>query len=287
MKLSIEQTLTIALAIAVMAVAGCTTNTSTNAIRKPPLDSQAQSEIKIGANSSTYPAMKILTDAYAAKVKNTKLTFLLPNQSESAIALVKDGLLEIAIVSKQLLPEENNDTLEYQEVAKDALLVATHKSVTNITNLTTDNLKAIYSGAVKNWQELGGPDAKIVVLGTEDDSAKRLLRKYYLGQQLKNSPSAVILRYEGDVIAAVQNTPYSIGTFSLGYAIYHNSSVNRLSLNGVEATSENVKEGKYQMVRTISVVSQKSSAKAKKFIDFALSAEAAEALGKFGFVPSR
>jgi phosphate transport system substrate-binding protein len=76
---------------------------------------------------------------------------------------------------------------------------------------------------------------------------------------LKNSQSAVIFRDEKDVIAAVQNTPYSIGAFSSAYAISHQLPVSCLRLNSVEATPENVETGKYQIVRTIELVSKKTT----------------------------
>jgi phosphate transport system substrate-binding protein len=278
----------LAISIALTGLSGCTTNSNTNpnANINTPANTQTQVELKIAGSGSTYPAMKILADAYTAKVKNTTLSFLPPNQSEAAIAGVKDGLLEIVTISKQLKPEENDGTLEYRQAAKDALLVATHPSVKGVTNLTTQNLKAIYSGAITNWKDLGGPDAKIVVLDRpEDESAKRLLRKYYLGTELKNSSETVIMRHEGDLVAALQNTPYSIGAFSLANAISNKLPVNHLSLNGIEPTPENVRTDKYQMVRIIGIVSKKNVSKAAQdFINFALSAEAGEVMGKSGFV---
>jgi phosphate transport system substrate-binding protein len=278
----------LAIAIALTGLSGCTTNANTdaNANINTQVDTQTQPELKIAASGSTYPGMKILADAYTAKVKNTTLFLLLPNQSEAAIAGVKDGMLEIATISKQLKPEENDGTLEYRKIAKDALLVATHPSVKGVTNLTTQNLKAIYSGAIENWKDLGGPDGKIVVLDRpEDESSKGLLRKHYLGTQLKNSSQAVIMRHEGDLVTALQNTPYSIGAFSLANAISNKLAVNHLSLNGIEPTPENIRLGKYQMVLIIGIVSKKNAAKtAQGFIDFALSTEAGEVMGKSGFV---
>jgi phosphate transport system substrate-binding protein len=211
-----------------------------------------------------------------------------PSQSESTIAGVKEGLLDLGSISKQLTPEELGDKLAYREIAKDALLVATHPSVTGVNNLTTENLKGIYSGAITNWKQIGGPDAKIIVLDRpEDESTKRLLRKYYLGEQLKNSPTAVIMRQEPDLIAAIGTNPYSIGAFSLAYAIFHQLPANRLSLNGIAPTPENVRSNKYQMIRTIGIVSAKIPSEAsQEYIDFALSREGREILNKSGFVPS-
>jgi phosphate transport system substrate-binding protein len=285
MKLNVKRTFPSLFAASLIfaGLSGCsskaTSNPSTN-------NTEAQQEIKIGGSSSSYAAIKILTDAYSNKQKNTKATFLPPSQSEVAIAGVKDGLIDLGSISKQLKPEEAGDALEYRQVAKDALLVATHPSVKNITNLTTDNLKAIYSGKAKNWQEFGGINAKIVVLDRpEDESAKKLLRKHYLGKDLKNSSLSVVLRKESDLIAAIQSTPNSIGAFSLASAISNKLPVNRLSINGVEATSENIKSGKYKMIRDIGVVSKKvAKSHVKALVDFALTPEGAAVLNQSGFV---
>ncbi|MDM9384778.1 substrate-binding domain-containing protein [Chlorogloeopsis sp. ULAP01] len=272
------------LAVELAGVTGCTSNTSTQL----QANIQAQQKIQISGSSSTYPALKVLADAYSAQAQNTQVTFLPPNQSEATIAGVKEGILEIGSISKVLKPEENDGSIQYKEAAKDALLVATHPSVKGINNLTTEQLKAIYSGKIKNWKNLGGTDAKIVVLDRpEDESAKRLLRQYYLGKELKNTPDAIVLREEDDLIAAVRNTPYSIGAFSLAYAISHKLPVNRLSLNGVEPNSDNIRNGKYQMVRNIGIISKKTpKAPVQQFINFTLSEAGAEVLHKSGFVSS-
>lgn len=247
-----------------------------------------QETIKITGSGSIYPALQVLATAYEAKAKNTKVIFLPNNQSEGGIAGVKNGLVEIGAVSRQLKPQEDNSQIEHREIGIDALLVATHPTVKGVTNLQTKDLKAIYSGAITNWRDLGGPDAKIIVLDRpEDESAKKLLRQYYLGNELKTTDKAVILQQEAELIAALQDTPYSIGAFSLAYAITHKLPANRLSLDGIAPTADNLHAGKYQMVRHMGIVFKHSPGKtAQGFIDFALSKNGAEELVKFGFVPS-
>ncbi|MGB6295872.1 MAG: substrate-binding domain-containing protein [Rivularia sp. (in: cyanobacteria)] len=268
--------------ISLLGTTSCTSNNTTQA------EVKTQQEIKLGGSSSTHVAMKILGDAYAVQNQNVKFTFLPKGQSGSGIAGVKKGLRDIAGVSRKLKPEEDDGSAIYKQLASDGLVVATHPSVKGVSNLTTQQLKAIYSGAVTNWQELGGPNAEIVVLDRpEDESGKRLLREHYLGKELKNAPKAVVMRYEGELINALQNTPYSIGAFSLANAISNKLPVNRLSLNNIEPTSENIKSGKYKMVRSIGVVRAKTaSVETQKFLDFAFSEKGAEILDNSGFVAS-
>ncbi|NES68008.1 MAG: phosphate ABC transporter substrate-binding protein, partial [Okeania sp. SIO2D1] len=188
-------------------------------------------------------------------------------------------------ISREIKPEENDDALNFRKAAKDALVVAIHPSLTGVTNLTTEQLKGIYSGSVTNWKQLGGPDAEILLLDRpEDESAKRLLREHYLGQDLPNSPNAIVLRKEGELIETLKNTPNSIGAFSLAYAISHNLSVNRLKLNGIAPKPENLKTGNYPMARTIGIVWSKNVSEATQaFVNYIFSQPGTSALEKSGF----
>lgn len=271
--------------IAVLGLPSCTPTTGTTPTATQSA-TQEQLPLKLGSSSSTQFMLKSIATAYETKAQG-KTTLLEPGQSESIMAGVKQGIVDVGAVSKTFKPEDLGTTLKSRVLAKDALLVATHSSVTGVKNLTTDDLKGIYSGTITNWKDLGGPDAKIVVLDRpEDESAKKLLRKHYLGADLTNSPEAVIMRKEGELVAALQSTPYSIGAFSLATAIANKLPVNSLSLNAIEPTQANVQAGKYQMVREFSLLwKQNPTAATQKLIEFAFSPEGTQHLTQAGFVP--
>ncbi|MEG4446676.1 substrate-binding domain-containing protein [Microcoleus sp. AT9_B5] len=275
-------------AIVLLGLPSCSKTTSIATTTTAPTTAAAetQTSLKVGASSSTLGLMKVLQTNYEATAKNVKITQLEPGQSENIIDGIKQTLVDLGAISRTLKPEENDGTLESRDVAHDALLVATNSSVTGVKNITTEDIKAIYSGTITNWKQLGGTDAKIVLLDRpEDESAKRLLRKYYLGADLKNSLEAVVFRKEGELIEAIQSTPYSIGAFSLAHAISNKLPVNRLSLNGVEPTRENVKAGKYPMVRTISIVWHKKPSEATQaLIKYISSPPGINAMEQSGFI---
>ncbi|CBN54406.1 MULTISPECIES: PstS family phosphate ABC transporter substrate-binding protein [Kamptonema] len=252
------------------------------------VEPQSRQTVKISGAGAIYPALKVVAEAYEKKVTNTEIIFFPPNQSGGGIAGVKNSLVDIGALTRQLTTEENNGQLTYREIAKDALVVATNQSVKGVKNLQTKDLQKIYSGEIVNWRDLGGPDAKIIVLDRpEDESAKKLLRKYYLGKSVTITSSAVLLSQEPELIRAMQDTPYSIGYFSLAYAIANNLVVNRLSLDNIAATVENVKAEKYLMVRTLGIVYKTTpSQTVQGFLDFVASEEGATELLQSGFVPS-
>ncbi|MEB3343137.1 substrate-binding domain-containing protein [Okeania sp.] len=279
------------LSLLVLLPMGCTfeSNQTSNISSTGSESSQEKQTIKIGGAGTPYPAMKLLASAYQKQTSGTKIDFIESSQTGGGIAGVKVGLIEMGTVTRPPKPKETADQLTYREFAKDALLVATHSSVEGVKNLTTEDLRAIYSGQITNWQEFGGPDATIVVLDRpEDESGKKLLRKYYLGSDLENSPDAIVLRREADLIDAIQTTPYSIGAFSLGETISNNLQVNRLSLNGVAPTPENLQSGKYTMVRSLGIVWYDDPNPATQaFIDFIYGKTGADVLQQAGFVPTK
>lgn len=249
--------------------------------------SQKQQYITIIGASTPYPAMQALAKAYAENNPNTTITFLDSSQSSGGIAAVKENLADIGTVTRSPKPEETVESLQHQNIAEDALLLATHPSVGNLDSLTTENLKSIYSGEVTNWKTFGGPDADIVVLDrAEDTSAKRLLREYYLGKTLKNASEAVVLHRESNIIEALQNTPYSIGPISRAAAISQNLPINHLKLDGISPTPQNIKTDKYPMHRTLGIVwSGEPTETVQSFLDFVFSPLGAETLEQAGFSP--
>lgn len=248
----------------------------------------APASIKVGGSTSTAGLLTLLETNYSASNKDIKVAQLKAGQSESIIEGIKLKVVDVGTISKSALKVAKNDPiLNSREIVHDLLLVATHPSVTGVKNLTTKNLRDIYSGNVTNWRQLGGPNAKIILLDRpEDESAKQTLRKYYLGKDLKNSPRAIVFRKEGELIKAIESTPYSIGAFSLAHAISHQLPVNRLSLDGVAPTPKNFETNKYPMVRHISVVWHKNpSAATQSFVQYIFSSPAISAIERAGFIP--
>lgn len=111
-----------------------------------------------------------------------------------------------------------------------------HPSGTNrisITNLNTDAIQKIYSGAYTNWQQLGGPDQVITAFGRESGSGTRDTFDQYV---LKNSPETSDESHLYDttngVACNVEKTPGAIGYVTLYKAM--------LDLNASAGASKNL-----------------------------------------------
>ena len=271
-------------------VSGCMppSNSASNITAETQTEVTQLEEIVISGSGSGYEPLKILASAYEEKHPDIQIIFNPSNQTSGGVQGVKDGVIDIGSVSRELNLEEQHG-INYQTYAKDLLVVATHRDVTGVTNLTTEELNGIYSGQITNWQEVGGLDVEILVLDrAEDETAKLLLREYYFGLNLPMSPAAVILQKEKEVTETLQTTANTIGPMSLVKARNTALPVNILSLDGIEPNSKNTQNGKYQMSRSMGIIwnpHTKLSQATKDFIEFVSSQEAANILENAGYVP--
>ena len=153
-----------------------------------------------------------------------------------------------------------------------------------VSDLTVEQIADIYTGKITNWSEVGGNDAEIVLIGREAGSGTR-----DGFESITGTKDACQYRQEltstGDVITTVSQNPDAIGYASLAAL---KDTVKALTVGGVAPTEETVKDGSYVIQRPFVLVTKTGetlSANARKFFDFALSAEATQYITTAGAVP--
>lgn len=122
-----------------------------------------------------------------------------------------------------------------------------NKSV-KVDSLTTEQLKGIFSGKITNWKDVGGADEDIVVITRSFGSGTRVNYQSKAldgGDIVKKEKNYKEVGSSGDMKTAVATTPNSIGYIDLTYIT--GSDVKALKHNGVEATADNVINGKYKI----------------------------------------
>ena len=164
--------------------------------------------------------------------------------SSAGVEAVTNGTADIGDVSRALTDEEKAAGLVENVVAIDGIAVITDTANT-ATNLTTQQLKDIYTGKITNWSEVGGADQNIVVIGRESGSGTRDAFEEIL-DIADQCQLAQTLNETGAVAAAVQSTPGAIGYISLDAL---NDKVKALQLDGVAPSEETVKDGSYTLQR--------------------------------------
>ena len=164
--------------------------------------------------------------------------------SGAGIEAVIAGSTDIGNSSRNLKEEEKAEGAVENIVAIDGIAVCVD-SANTVTNLSKQQLIDIYIGKIVNWKELGGLDSPIVVIGREAGSGTRSAFEELL--KIEDACAyANELDSTGAVMAKVASTPGAIGYVSLDVI---NDTVVAVSLDGVDATAENIKAGQYFLSR--------------------------------------
>ncbi len=154
------------------------------------------------------------------------------------------GSVNIGNASRKLKDAEKESGSVENVVAIDGIAVITDKN-NPVTDVTSENLVKIYTGEITNWNEIGGTDEPIVVIGREAGSGTRDAFEELL--KVKDSCAyAQELDSTGAVLAKVASTPGAIGYVSLDVV---DLTVTGLKIDGIEPTEAQILSGKYLLQR--------------------------------------
>jgi phosphate transport system substrate-binding protein len=172
-------------------------------------------------------------------------------------------------------------------VAKDGLSVYVNDS-NPINELTMDQLKAIFTGKVTSWKELGGADSKIIPYSRENSSGTYVFFKEHVLQNADYTPRAQAMPGTAAVVNAVVKEKFGIGYGGAAYA----KGIKVLKIKKDAATpaiapaDKTIKDGSYPLSRPLFFyVRAKPSAEISAFTDWVLSAEGQGIVTKVGYFP--
>ena len=215
---------------------------------------------------------------------NDGITFTYnPTGSGSGITAVSEGRCDIGLSSRALKDDEAASGLTGTTVALDGIAIIVNPE-NPVSDLTIEQIAAVYTGEITNWKDLGGGDAEIVLIGREAGSGTRDGFESITGTK-DSCQYRQELTSTGDVIATVASNPNAIGYASLAAL---KDTVKALSVDGVAPGEAAVKDGSYKVQRPFVLVTKTGaqlSDAAQKFFDYAISADAAGLISAAGAVP--
>lgn len=206
--------------------------------------------------------------------------------SSRGIADQRKGLANIGMVSRALKSTEKD--IQGYLLARDGIGLIVHAD-NPLQELSRQQVIDIYKGKIKNWKELGWKDQPInVVNKAEGRSTLEVFLSFFA---LKNSEikASVVIGDNEQGIKTVSGNPYAIGYVSIGTAEFNSQigvPVKALGLDGVAATVENVRNGKFPLARELNlIVKGNPEVDTQKLLDFALSKKTGKLIEQFYFVP--
>lgn len=226
--------------------AAATTESSTESSEESTAtttDANVSGTITLAGSTSMEKLCEAMSEAFMEAYPDVTVTVEYTGSGAGIESLVS-GSVDIGNSSRSLSDDEVAKGATENVVAIDGIAVITDTDNT-VADLTTEQLAKIYTGEITNWKELGGNDEAIVVIGREAGSGTRGAFEELLEVEDKCA-YAQELDSTGAVLAKVASTPGAIGYVSLDVV---DDSVNEVSLNGVDATEENILAGDYLLSR--------------------------------------
>ncbi len=185
------------------------------------------------------------------------------------------------------LPETDRTELyaSLHPVAWDALAIIVHKS-NPIKNMTTEQIRDIYSGKITNWKQLGGQDAplKLYVREGSISGVGYAIRQYIFKDGGMEFRTKYQVKSSGPLEKAVEKDSLAMGITGISSA--RKRDVKVIEFDGKSPTVDNLIAGKYQLYRPLYLVSSpQPSKKVKEFITFAMSPEGRQIIRNNKAVP--
>jgi len=196
--------------------------------------------------------------------------------SGNGFKAVMEGKCYVAGVSRALKPNEKKQKPYYQIIGYDAIAVFVNKR-NPVKDLSKEQVKGIFTGKIKNWKEVGGKDAEIVVVTERKTGGTITAFKELALDDAEFGPTKEI-DTQNECVKYVAKDENSITHASIAFK---EPGIKYVIVDNVEPNVQNIRSGSYPFSRPLILVAKKlPKGNLKKFFDFILSPEGQEIVKK-------
>ncbi len=245
-------------------------------------------KIVVDGSTTVGPIAKAFAEYYMGKHTDVNITVSESGSGNGAKSLI-NAACDVATMSRPMKSSElkagqDAGILAIEHVvAMDGLAVVVHPS-NPLANLAVEQIRDIYTGKIKNWKELGGPDRPIVVISRDTNSGTYESFETLIMNRGKMGEKVEYVGSNGAIRQRVMSTPSAIGYVGLAFT----EGVKALTVNGVEATAETVTSKKYPVARPLYMYTNgrpKQGTPLQEFINLSGTPEGKRIIEDTGFVP--
>jgi phosphate transport system substrate-binding protein len=213
--------------------------------------------------------------------------------SGTGIAALINGTVDLAQSSREMKVDEKQKAAKArgseiveQAVALDGLAVFVHNT-NPLQSLSIAQVRDLFQGKVKNWNQVGGPDAPVVLYGRESSSGTYDYFREHVLAKGDFAPAVQTLQGTAAIINAVGRDRNGIGYGGIAYA----KDVRPLAISvegkaAVAPSEATVADGTYPLSRKLFFYhSQNAPERVTKFVQWALTPEAQALVTRVGYFP--
>jgi len=253
--------------------------------------------ITSAGSTTVQPALKACSTAYRATHADVQF-IIAGGGSSKGVNTVGRGRVDIGRASRPIKAKEMKQfpQMKAYKIATDGVALVVNAE-NSIAGLSSDQVKKIFSGAVTNWNQLGGDDAAVdlISLGMEHGTYELFSKFFHLKGvesegNLEFGKGHAWIAFSQDVaLDKVAGDVAAITFASIGVAqafADETGKIKLINLDGIAATETNVAAGQYRMVRPLLLLTNgEPKGELKAFIDFSRAPECQSIVKALGYIP--
>lgn len=249
----------------------------------------AETKIVIDGSTTVGPISKAFADFYKENHSGVNIT-ISESGSGNGVKSLMNNACDIANMSRFMKPAEFKSCVDKgilpvaHVVAFDGLAVVVNPK-NPVKALTVSQIADIYTGKISNWKQLGGEDAKIVVVSRDTNSGTYETFNELVLKKAAITKDAEYVGSNGQARTRVNTTKNAIAYVGLGFV---DDTVKPLSVEGILPTAKSVSTGKYPIARPLYMFTNgypKMGSDVYNFVTLHLSKEGREIVSDLGYIP--
>lgn len=235
------------------------------------------------------PISKAFADFYKENHSGVNIT-ISESGSGNGVKSLMNNACDIANMSRFMKPAEFKSCVDKgilpvaHVVAFDSLAVVVNPK-NPVKALTVSQIADIYTGKISNWKQLGGEDAKIVVVSRDTNSGTYETFNELVLKKAAITKDAEYVGSNGQARTRVNTTKNAIAYVGLGFV---DDTVKPLSVEGILPAAKSVSTGKYPIARPLYMFTNgypKMGSAVYNFVTLHLSKEGREIVSDLGYIP--
>lgn len=249
----------------------------------------AETKIVIDGSTTVGPISKAFADFYKENHSGVNIT-ISESGSGNGVKSLMNNACDIANMSRFMKPAEFKSCVDKgilpvaHVVAFDGLAVVVNPK-NPVKALTVSQIADIYTGKISNWKQLGGEDAKIVVVSRDTNSGTYETFNELVLKKAAITKDAEYVGSNGQARTRVNTTKNAIAYVGLGFV---DDTVKPLSVEGILPAAKSVSAGKYPIARPLYMFTNgypKMGSAVYNFVTLQLSKEGREIVSDLGYIP--